>query len=185
MRAAPKTCAPLPRPRAAAALLLLEQRAQRIGSRRRAATPRAPATGRPLSRSRSSPTGVFHPLRGAAPVYAPRGRTVGLLPEHVGLVPDELSAKVGSEPGLIHTGPARLHRLIFSRWPTTNGSIILEQMQKMESELLHVKEAAQLLGQHPVSIRRHIRDGSLRAVRLGPDGRVRVPREALDAFVQP
>jgi excisionase family DNA binding protein len=61
----------------------------------------------------------------------------------------------------------------------------VEQMQKMESELLHVKEAAQLLGQHEVSVRRHITTGALRAVRLGPNGCLRVPREALDAFVQP
>ncbi len=61
----------------------------------------------------------------------------------------------------------------------------MKQMHTMASELLHVKEAAALLGQHEVSVRRHIADGSLRAVRLGPHGRVRIPRDALDEFVQP
>jgi excisionase family DNA binding protein len=62
---------------------------------------------------------------------------------------------------------------------------MVEQMQTNESTYLHVKEAALLLGQHEVSVRRHIRDGALRAVRLGPGGRVRIPREALEEFVQP
>jgi excisionase family DNA binding protein len=48
-----------------------------------------------------------------------------------------------------------------------------------------VKEAAALLGQHEVSVRRHIAAGHLRAVRLGPHGRVRIPREALEEFVKP
>jgi excisionase family DNA binding protein len=53
------------------------------------------------------------------------------------------------------------------------------------SEYLNVKEAAALLGQHEVTVRRHIAAGELRGVRLGPNGRVRIPRAALDAFVQP
>jgi excisionase family DNA binding protein len=60
-----------------------------------------------------------------------------------------------------------------------------EQMQKTVSKYLHVKEAAALLGQHEVSVRRHIAAGRIRAVRLGPNGRVRVPREALAEFVRP
>ena len=62
---------------------------------------------------------------------------------------------------------------------------MLEQMQTSASELLHVKEAAELLGQHPVSVRRHIAAGTLKAVRLGPHGRVRIPREAIADFVKP
>ena len=58
-------------------------------------------------------------------------------------------------------------------------------MHNTASEYLHVKEAAALLGQHEVSVRRHIAAGHLRAVRLGPHGRVRVPREALAEFVRP
>ena len=53
------------------------------------------------------------------------------------------------------------------------------------SELLHVKEAAAELGLHEVTVRRHIATGELRAIRLGPNGRVRVPREALDEFLRP
>jgi excisionase family DNA binding protein len=58
-------------------------------------------------------------------------------------------------------------------------------MQNAASEYLHVKEAAALLGQHEVTVRRHIASGELRAVRLGPHGRARIPREALSEFVQP
>ena len=58
-------------------------------------------------------------------------------------------------------------------------------MQNTASEYLHVKEAAALLGQHEVTVRRHIASGELRAVRLGLHGRVRVPREALAEFVRP
>ena len=52
-------------------------------------------------------------------------------------------------------------------------------------ELLHVKEAAAELGLHPVTVRRHIASGELRAVRLRRHGHVRVPREALAEFVRP
>jgi excisionase family DNA binding protein len=58
-------------------------------------------------------------------------------------------------------------------------------MQAAASEYLHVKEAAALLGQHEVTVRRHLASGELRAVRLGPHGRVRIPREALEEFVKP
>jgi len=58
-------------------------------------------------------------------------------------------------------------------------------MQAKASEYLHVKEAAALIGQHEVTVRRHTASGELRAVRLGPRGRVRVPREALAEFVRP
>jgi excisionase family DNA binding protein len=56
-------------------------------------------------------------------------------------------------------------------------------MQAPAIELLHVKQAAAELGIHPITCRRYIATGQLRAVRLG--GRVRVPREALDEFVRP
>lgn len=52
-------------------------------------------------------------------------------------------------------------------------------------ELLHVKEAAAELGVHPGTLRRHIHDGDLLAVRLGRTGRYRVSREALEAFLRP
>ena len=50
---------------------------------------------------------------------------------------------------------------------------------------MHVKEAAAELDVHPSTIRRAIHSGELGAVRLGPHGRVRVPREALAEFVRP
>ena len=52
-----------------------------------------------------------------------------------------------------------------------------------ERELLHVKEAAALLDVHVCTIRRAIHDGQLEAVRLGPAGRFRVTREALDNYL--
>jgi excisionase family DNA binding protein len=58
-------------------------------------------------------------------------------------------------------------------------------VQNTASEYLHVKEAAALLGQHEVTVRRHIASGELRAVRLGPNGRVRIPHAALVEFVKP
>jgi excisionase family DNA binding protein len=51
--------------------------------------------------------------------------------------------------------------------------------------LLPVKEAAALVRQHPNTVRRAIREGRLSAVRLGPGGQLRVPRRALDAFLEP
>ena len=54
-----------------------------------------------------------------------------------------------------------------------------------DKQLLHVKEAAAELGVHPSTLRRHIHDGDLRAVRLGPGGRMRVSREALSEFLRP
>ena len=48
-----------------------------------------------------------------------------------------------------------------------------------------MKEAAAELGLHEVTVRRHIAAGELRAIRLGPNGRVRIPREALAEFVRP
>lgn len=53
------------------------------------------------------------------------------------------------------------------------------------NELLHVKEAAAELGVHPTTLRRHIHDGDLEAVRLGRTGRYRVSRRALAAFLRP
>jgi excisionase family DNA binding protein len=54
-----------------------------------------------------------------------------------------------------------------------------------DKDLLHVKEAAAELGVHPSTLRRRIHDGDLRAVRLGPGGRLRVSRQALSDFLQP
>ena len=50
-------------------------------------------------------------------------------------------------------------------------------------ELLSVREVARLLRLHELTIRRHIRAGKLKAVKVG--GRYRVRREDLDRFVVP
>lgn len=52
-------------------------------------------------------------------------------------------------------------------------------------DLLHVKEAAVLLDVHPSRLRRAIKAGELRAVRLGASGHYRIHRQALDEFLQP
>jgi excisionase family DNA binding protein len=54
-----------------------------------------------------------------------------------------------------------------------------------DRELLHVKEAAEQLDVHEATIRRHIADGLLRALRLGENGRYRIRRQDLDAFLVP
>ena len=56
----------------------------------------------------------------------------------------------------------------------------------MERRALKVEEAAEVLGTHPETIRRMIRDGSLRAVRLGTGSRspFRVPNEEIDRFLR-
>lgn len=54
-----------------------------------------------------------------------------------------------------------------------------------DKALLHVKEAAVVLDVHPSTVRRHIAAGELDAVRLGPTGRFRVTREAIDRFLVP
>lgn len=50
-------------------------------------------------------------------------------------------------------------------------------------ELYTVNEAAQRLKVHPITIRRHIKSGELRAVRAGRSLRIRA--SALEAFLQP
>jgi excisionase family DNA binding protein len=94
-------------------------------------------------------------------------------------------AKVGSEPCLVERESSRLHGRILVCSPTDKLDNIQDLMQTTTSELLHVKEAAAELGLHPVTVRRHIASGDLRAVRLGRHGNVRVPREALAEFVRP
>ncbi len=49
-------------------------------------------------------------------------------------------------------------------------------------ELLTVKQVAQLLQLHEITIRRYIKSGRLEAVRIGRN--VRVPRRAVDALLQ-
>ena len=51
---------------------------------------------------------------------------------------------------------------------------------------LTINETAEVLGTHPETIRRMIREGSLRAVRLGTGSRspFRVPNKEIDRFLQ-
>jgi excisionase family DNA binding protein len=54
-----------------------------------------------------------------------------------------------------------------------------------DKQLLHVKEAAAELDVHPSTLRRRIHHGDLEAVRLGPGGRYRISREALERLQVP
>ena len=56
-------------------------------------------------------------------------------------------------------------------------------MSENDRELLHVREAADQLGVTTQTIRRHIADGELRALRLGEHGRYRVRRADLEQFL--
>lgn len=56
----------------------------------------------------------------------------------------------------------------------------------MEETLFSVKQVGILLKVHPLTVRRYIRDGKLRAIRIA--GNVRIPKSYLDVFsedVQP
>lgn len=59
----------------------------------------------------------------------------------------------------------------------------LLQMKPHMRELLHVREAADELGVTTTTVRRHIQDGELRALRLGPNGRYRIRRGDLEEFL--
>lgn len=48
--------------------------------------------------------------------------------------------------------------------------------------LLSVRQVGLLLKVHPLTIRRYIKEGKLRAVKLG--GNIRVPQTSIDAFTQ-
>jgi excisionase family DNA binding protein len=55
------------------------------------------------------------------------------------------------------------------------------------TELLTIREVAASLNQHPNTVRRHIAEGRLGAVRLGtgPRSVLRVPADALERFLAP
>lgn len=52
----------------------------------------------------------------------------------------------------------------------------------MEESFFTVGQAAILLKVHPLTIRRYIKEGKLKAVRLG--GNVRIPQSAIEGFGQ-
>lgn len=56
-------------------------------------------------------------------------------------------------------------------------------MKTNERELMHVREAADRLDVTMQTVRRHIADGELPAVRLGANGRYRIRRGDLEAFL--
>ncbi len=56
-------------------------------------------------------------------------------------------------------------------------------IERTEDRLLTVQEVAERLRVHPITVRRHIKAGRLRAVRVGRSVRVRV--SDLEAFLRP
>ncbi len=57
-------------------------------------------------------------------------------------------------------------------------------MKENEREYLHIREAADQLGVTPSTLRRHIQDGELAALRLGANGNLRIRRTDLVQFLQ-
>lgn len=55
----------------------------------------------------------------------------------------------------------------------------------IDQDLLFPKEAASLLGVHVKTVRRHIANGDLRALRVGQTGRYRIRRRDLDDLLRP
>jgi hypothetical protein len=65
---------------------------------------------------------------------------------------------------------------------------MLDDMQTVASktkELLAPKQFAAEYGLHVQTVWRRIREGDLEAVRLGPNGPLRISRAAIAAFLQP
>jgi excisionase family DNA binding protein len=51
----------------------------------------------------------------------------------------------------------------------------------MTTQLISTRQAAELLGVHPVTVRKWVRQGLLGAIRLpGPRGQIRIPIEELE-----
>lgn len=57
------------------------------------------------------------------------------------------------------------------------------QQYTHDMELLTIREVAELLRVSPITVRRRIADGQLKAVRVGKG--IRVPREAIEGFLTP
>ncbi len=60
----------------------------------------------------------------------------------------------------------------------------MSQMDKNKHEYLRIREAADQLGVTPSTLRRHIQDGELAALRLGANGNLRIRRTDLQTFLQ-
>ena len=54
---------------------------------------------------------------------------------------------------------------------------------KIERKVVTIVEAAEMLAVSPLTIRRAIKSGKMKAMRLNSKGRYRIPLEELDEFI--
>jgi excisionase family DNA binding protein len=57
-------------------------------------------------------------------------------------------------------------------------------LTKLERKVVTIAEAASMLALTPLTIRRAIKSGNLKAMQMQPNGRYRIPLEEIDAFIQ-
>ena len=55
---------------------------------------------------------------------------------------------------------------------------------KLERKVVTIAEAASMLAVTPLTIRRAIKSGRIKAMQMQSNGRYRIPVEELDAFIQ-
>lgn len=55
---------------------------------------------------------------------------------------------------------------------------------KLERKVVTIIEAANMLAVTPLTIRRAIKSGKIKAMQIQPNGRYRIPIEEVDAFIE-
>lgn len=55
---------------------------------------------------------------------------------------------------------------------------------KLERKVVTISEAASMLAVTPLTIRRAIKNGKIKAIQMQQNGRYRIPVEELDAFIK-
>lgn len=57
-------------------------------------------------------------------------------------------------------------------------------LTKLERKVVTIAEAASMLALTPLTIRRAIKSGKIKAMQMQTNGRYRIPVEEIDAFIQ-
>ena len=57
-------------------------------------------------------------------------------------------------------------------------------LTRLERKVITISEAASMLALTPLTIRRAIKSGKLKAMQIQSNGRYRIPIEEIDAFIQ-
>ena len=57
-------------------------------------------------------------------------------------------------------------------------------LTRLERKVVTISEAASMLALTPLTIRRAIKSGKLKAMQMQTNGRYRIPIEEIDAFIQ-